>query len=258
MPLTQEDWHQRYLEQTRWTGQVRNYLFEKSNMAGANRILDVGCGTGALEMDFLLKSHQLPVGVDIDHTALTLARKNGSSLALVRGDAQELPFKTGVFEISYCHFLLLWVDFPSLVLKEMTRVTRPGGVVMAIAEPDYGGRIDYPVILSQIGHWQVHSLQKQGADPLAGRKLLELFHHSGLIEIETGVISGQWISDQPMDDFESEWKVVKTDIEILNLSTTEMDLVHQLKEQDATARLDDSRVLYVPTFYAWGRVPGTF
>jgi hypothetical protein len=129
---------------------------------------------------------------------------------------------------------------------------------MAIAEPDYGGRIDYPDILSQIGHWQVHSLRKQGADPLAGRKLPELFHQTGLIEIETGVIGGQWISNLPLDDFESEWKVVETDLEDLNLMASEMDLVHQLKDKDASARLDGSRVLYVPTFYAWGRVPGAF
>jgi SAM-dependent methyltransferase len=256
MPLTPEGWHQRYLEQAHWTGELRKYLFEKSNLAQATRCLDVGCGTGAIEYDYVANSHQLPVGLDIDHAALTLARKNISLFNVVQGDARDLPFASMSFQISFCHFVLLWVEAPHLVIAEMARVTRAGGVVIAIAEPDYGGRIDYPGELSQIGDWQIDALRINGADPQSGRKLPEMFSQAGLVDIESGVIGGRWRQINYIDDFDSEWKVIETDLETLNPSPREIDLAHRLKQEDAAARLNGSRILYVPTFYAWGRVPG--
>jgi len=256
MALSPEDWHQRYLEQAQWTGNIRKYLLEKSNLAGAKRVLDVGIGTGALEVDFILNSYQLPFGLDIDLNSLTLARKNISTLALVQGNAHRLPYSSGVFEISFCHFVLLWVDFPDQVVAEMARVTMSGGSVIAIAEPDYGGRIDYPEALDQIRHWQVRALQMQGADPQSGRKLLKLFNQAGLTEIEVGVIGGRWTTDLSPVNYESEWKVIEADLETLDLSSSEKTLIHRIKKQDAAAWLEGSRVLYVPVFYAWGRVPG--
>jgi len=256
MPLTSEDWHQRYLEQAQWTGSLREYLFRKSGLTGAKRILDIGCGTGALELDFRLDSAKLPIGLDIDRSALTLARKNLSFFPVIQGNAQRLPFDTGMFEISFCHFVLLWVESPTQVVHEMARVTKPGGSVMALAEPDYGGRIDYPKELSQIGQWQIHALRNQGADPETGRKLLEHFNHAGLIEIEVGVIGGRWTTDNSMVNIESEWKVIEADLETLTLSASEKASFLRLKKQDAVAWQEGRRVLFVPVFYAWGKVPG--
>ena len=257
MPLTPEDWHQRYLEQARWTDNIRKYLFDKSNLSGVSHVLDVGIGTGALEHDFTSNSYPLPFGLDIDHNSLTLAKKNISSLALIQGNACQLPYASGVFEICFCHFVLLWVDFPDQVVAEMARVTRSGGSVIAIAEPDYGGRIDYPEALDQIGDWQTHSLQRQGADPHLGRKLIQLFDQAGLTEIEVGVVGGRWTISPAQEEFSSEWRVIGADLETLRLSPAERRLARQLQQEDAVARSKGIRVLYVPTFYAWGKNPET-
>ena len=141
-------------------------------------------------------------GLDIDHNSLTLAKKNISSLALIQGNAHQLPYASGVFEICFCHFVLLWVEFPDQVVAEMARVTRSGGSVIAIAEPDYGGRIDYPEAFDQIGDWQARSLQRQGADPHLGRKLIQLFDQAGLTEIEVGVVGGRWTISPAQEGFE--------------------------------------------------------
>lgn len=257
MPLTPEDWHQRYLEQARWTDNIRKYLFDKSNLSGVRHVLDVGIGTGALEQDFISNSYPLPFGLDINHNSLTLAKKNISSLALIQGNARQLPYASGVFEICFCHFVLLWVEFPDQVVAEMARVTRSGGSVIAIAEPDYGGRIDYPEALDQIGDWQTHSLHRQGADPHLGRKLIQLFDQAGLTEIEVGVVGGRWTISPVQEGFESEWRVIEADLETLRLSPAERRLAHQLQHEDAVARSKGIRVLYVPTFYAWGKIPET-
>ena len=257
MSLTPEDWHQRYLEQARWTDNIRKYLFDKSNLSGVRHVLDVGIGTGALEYDFTSNFYPLPFGLDIDHKSLTLAKKNISSLALIQGNARQLPYASGVFEICFCHFVLLWVEFPDQVVAEMARVTRSGGSVIAIAEPDYGGRIDYPEALDQIGNWQARSLQRQGADPHLGRKLIQLFDQAGLTEIEVGVVGGRWTISPAQEGFESEWRVIEADLETLRLSPAERRLARQLQQKDAVARSKGIRVLFVPTFYAWGKIPET-
>ena len=104
-------------------------------------------------------------------TTLLITAQSHPQYQVDLGDAHQLPLADGCFDVCLCHFLLLWVTDPIQVLQEMYRVTRSGGVVMALAEPDYGSRIDYPQELSLLGKWQMDSLEQQGADPFIGRKL---------------------------------------------------------------------------------------
>jgi hypothetical protein len=133
----------------------------------------------------------------------------------------------------------------------MRRVTRPGGAVMALAEPDYGGRIDYPDKLALLGEWQIESLKRQGADPLMGRKLTGLFHKTGLESVETGVLGGQWSESPDWAAWESEWAVLESD---LKKTFQDFESWKVIKDLDKSAYEKGERVLFVPTFYALGFV----
>jgi hypothetical protein len=136
-------------------------------------------------------------------------------------------------------------------LQEMRRVTRKGGAILAIAEPDYGGRIDHPSTLVELGLLQQKALEAQGADPLAGRKLSGLFHQAGLVRIETGLLGGQWSKDQDLQTWQSEWSVLEADLHEMVPS----GLLEDLRANDRSAWEKGERVLFVPTFYAIGFVP---
>jgi len=252
MALTPQDWHKRFTQQARWTADLRNYLFGQIKIEKARRILEVGCGTGAILAD-LPRVVPLQVGLDINRSHLEATMRNSIEASLTQGDAHTLPYPDGCYDLSFCHFLLLWVADPIQVVREMARVTRPGGAVMALAEPDYGGRIDYPATLSQLGVWQTSSLREQGADPLIGRKLAGIFYQAGLQTVQSGVLGGQWSGPPDWDHWESEWMVLDSDIsktsEFINSSE-----VSKLKAVDRSAYERGERVLFVPTFYAWGRV----
>jgi hypothetical protein len=135
------------------------------------------------------------------------------------------------------------------------RVTKPGGAVLALAEPDYGGRIDFPPELAQIGQWQKTALQIQGADPEIGRKLAGIFSNLGLSRVETGVLGGQWTAPPSQEDWESEWSVIQADLQQTTRTPVNYESYQTLKRIDKSAWLKGERVLYVPTFYAWGFVP---
>lgn len=242
------DWSKRYLQQARWTAQLRHYLFNKAGLSVAGRCLDVGCGTGAVMQD--IPDGCMRHGVDIHFPSLSHAVQAVPGAHLVAADGIHLPYDNQVFDITYCHFVFLWVRDPLQVLLEMSRVTRVGGAVLALAEPDYGGRIDYPEELAQVGLWQTQSLRGQGADPQMGRKLAALFNQVGLRQVEAGVLGGEWRKGVQNDDFDLEWQVLEEDFGG-RISHSELGAMSRL---DAGARSRGERILYVPTFYAWGVV----
>jgi ubiquinone/menaquinone biosynthesis C-methylase UbiE len=250
--LTLLDWHARYEQQAHWTKAIRRYLYSRVSLGDSRRILDVGCGTGVLENELQKLSHTKIFGVDIAWKHLEMATRNTHGSIFAQGDAHTLPFQSNSFEIGFCHYLLLWVANPLRVVQEMRRVVIPGGAVLALAEPDYGGRIDYPPELSILGEEQRQSLRRQGADPEMGRKLASIFRQAGLASIEFGVLGGQWHSPPSKAEWESEWHVLEND-----LSETRDEAIDtgKLKALDWSAWQRGERVLFVPTFYALGFVP---
>jgi SAM-dependent methyltransferase len=241
------DWHRRYLQQAQWTRDLRAYLFEKAGWNAASRVLEVGCGTGAIlsELSDQTRLH----GLDIDAGALAQCKVHVPAASLVQGDALGLPYSSKTFDIVYCHFLLLWVDDPLQALLEMKRVAKPGASVIAFAEPDYNARLDEPHELARLGQWQVASLKRQGADPGLGARLADLFFRAGIEIVETGTIQNAEYDPSP-EQWETEWDVIESDLAGLVSS----DELHKMKKLDQAARARRERVLHVPTYFAWGRI----
>jgi SAM-dependent methyltransferase len=245
-----EKWHERFVQQARWTESVRRFLFQQANMPQVKAILEVGCGSGAILHDVRRYTGARLTGIDLRAEYLHLAKTKAPGVALARADALCLPFKEGSFSITCCHFLLLWVSDPLQVLIEMKRVTESGGFVLALAEPDYGGRIDYPVPLAELGRLQAKSLDRQGADPLMGRKLTGLFHRAGLKNVQTGVLGGQWSDPPSRDVWQSEWEALESDLS----EDISPPALEELKRLDSATWQKGERILFVPTFFASGEV----
>jgi len=250
--LSSRDWHTRFTQQAQWTASLRDYLFAKLELNSSQRIIEVGCGTGALltEIQSRLSQHTHLHGLDINENHLTLAKALVHNVHLVLGDAHQLPYAKGSFDIGLCHFLLIWVLDPERVIAEMKRLVRPGGWVLALAEPDYGGRIDHPAELAQLGAWQEQALKHQGADTRLGRRLGAMLYNAGLDQVEYGVLGGQWQGHSPDHNWQIEWDVLMTDLS----DTIDSQQLLRLKSIDERASLQGQRVLYVPTFYALGKV----
>jgi len=256
MSLTPSDWHARFLQQAGWTRQARQYLFARLGLNAGSRVLEAGCGTGAVLGELSVPGAGSLHGLDIRPDYLQLARQSAPGVNLVAGDAHHLPYAEASFETACCHFLLLWVRDPAGVVAELSRVTCPGGRVLLLAEPDYGGRIDYPYELAILGEWQSQGLTRAGANPQIGRRMSALLSRAGLVAIESGVLGGQWAGAPAEDDWLMEWQVLRADLEQLPgvLPGREADIA-ALQEIDHRAWQRGELVLYVPTFYAWGRKP---
>ncbi len=251
MPLSIEEWHNRFCQQARWTESLRAHFFSRMDLGRLDRILEVGCGTGALSAA-LARDHPAAKvsGVDLDIRRLEFARSHDPACAYAAGDARRLPFPARAFDAVLCHFLLLWIPSPAAAVREMARVVRPGGWVIALAEPDHTARIDFPLPLERLGGLQTDALRRQGADPTLGRRLAELFANSGLSVEETGILGAQVIPAEPSGgDSELEWRILKEDIGP-RVSESEWET---FRKANSVSRERGARVLFVPTFYCFGR-----
>lgn len=250
------DWHKRYLQQACWTRDLRRYVWERAGLSRAGRILEVGCGTGAILQELAPPSeagprHRAAVhGLDVSFPALARARVHAPGALLARADAHTLPYPSRSFDITFCHFLLLWVKDPVVVVREMSRVTRRGGHVIAFAEPAYHARPALPANLARLGDLQEEALVQQGADPNLGARLAQVFGEAGLHISEAGPL-GQWqLSAIDDDTLAAEWEVLREDTKGL---ATPADIDAWMNASNDERRLSGP-LLHVPTFFAWAQV----
>jgi ubiquinone/menaquinone biosynthesis C-methylase UbiE len=96
------------------------------------QVLDVACGTGNLAIPAARKGAQV-TGVDIATNLLEQARRRASAEGLqVRfdeGDAEDLPYPDGAFDLVMSMFGAMFAPRPERVAAELARVCRPGGTI---------------------------------------------------------------------------------------------------------------------------------
>lgn len=251
--LTPAEHHHRYLVQAEWTAELREQISKRLKIDECQRLLEVGSGTGAITDSMAKHTAAKIFGLDIDFPVTSFAHCHDPETFYAVADGIHLPFSDDVFDSAYSHFLFLWVDDPEALIFEMRRVVRPGGWLLAFAEPDYGGRIDYPNSLHEIGRLQRDALQAQGANPEIGRRLRSLFAGAGLMAVTTGVLGAEWHAEVDESFTNSEWEALKSDLAD-RLPPGELENLH---DADREAWEKQSRILFVPTFYAFGQVQGS-
>lgn len=112
-------------------------IIDRVDLDGDDRILDVGCGTGVVARHVANRVGNVGtvVGLDINEKMLDVAETTATESRLEiewrRGDATDLPFSDGTFDVILCQQVLQFVTDPSTALQEMHRVLSPGGRIAA-------------------------------------------------------------------------------------------------------------------------------
>ncbi len=105
-------------------------LCELVGLVADRRLLDVGCGDGALAAEFA-RLGAVVTGLDADPEMIAAARRRteieGTQLRLVEGRAESLPFSDATFDLVLAVTTLCFVRDAETVVMEMTRVLKPGG-----------------------------------------------------------------------------------------------------------------------------------
>ena len=116
-------------------------FFRRLGIARGTRLLDVGCGAGQLALIAARAGAQV-TGCDISTNWLEKARaraaEEGIAVTFEEGDAESLPYQDGQFDAVVSLIGAMFAPRPELVVAELTRVCRPGGIV-AMANWTPGG-----------------------------------------------------------------------------------------------------------------------
>jgi SAM-dependent methyltransferase len=152
------------------------------------RVLDLGCGQGNTTRclaDVLEPSEC--IGVEFDATLVEYAQTrpgNPPGVRFQQGDATQLPFPDASFDVVFCRYLLIHIPDPPRVVREMMRVVRPGGFVVAY-EGDFTavGTSHPPCAALETIHRVWRGLFQ---NPDAGRRLVHYLRDAGAADIRAG------------------------------------------------------------------------
>jgi SAM-dependent methyltransferase len=177
-----------------------------ADLAGARsgqRLLDVGCGPGALTAELVKRVGPDAVSaVEPSASFVAAARERLPGVDIRQAAAERLPFGGAAFDAALAQLVVHFMADPVAGLREMGRVTRPGGVVAACVWDHAGGRGPLSAF------WRAVRELDPGADDesnLAGVReghLAELFAQAGLGAAEVTTLTVQ----TRQDGFESWWE----------------------------------------------------
>jgi SAM-dependent methyltransferase len=166
------------------------HFAELAGIETGQRVLDVGCGPGALTAQLVRRLGSGSVAaIDPSASFVAAVRDRFPELDVQRGAAERLPFADGTFDAALAQLVVHFMADPVAGLAEMGRVTRPGGLVAACVWDHAGGA-------GPLGtFWQaVHDLDPAAPDEagLPGARegqLAELAATAGLRQAESGSLT---------------------------------------------------------------------
>ena len=121
----------------------------------------------------------------VDEAARVAAERGLGNVTATTGDVYALDFPDGAFDVVHAHQVLQHLSAPVAALREMRRVTRPGGLVAA-RDADYSAMTWYPAE-PRLDRWlEIYQevARSNQAEPDAGRHLLAWSHEAGFSRVE--------------------------------------------------------------------------
>ncbi len=165
-------------------------LADLAGVRGGERVLDVGCGPGALTAELAVRVGPAGVSaVDPSEPFVAAARARNPGVDVRQAAAEELPFPDRTFDVTLAQLVVHFMSSATAGLAEMRRVTRPAGVVAACVWDHAGGQGP----LSPL--WEaaraLDPAVKDESRLLGSRQgdLAELFRSAGLSEVEETALS---------------------------------------------------------------------
>ncbi len=195
--------HEQYLLPTGSTAAERLRIVSSSYGPGTERLLDglgtisgnsvadVGCGTGLVSSSFLNRVGDggRVVGVDNAPDTLAIAKRltegaDPNGIEWRTGDAYDTGLVSNTYDLVYCRLLLLHLKTPARAVAEMTRIAKPGGLVICEDLATCNTQT-YPITspIKTIQDRIKRMAEKQGTDWDIGLALPSIFKSLGLADI---------------------------------------------------------------------------
>jgi len=123
----------------RYSVMLSPQLADLAGVAEGQRVVDVGCGPGALTAELVARlGPESVAAVDPSEPFVAAARERYPEVEVLQASAEELPYPDQSFDAALAQLVVQFMSDPAAGVGEMRRVTRKGGVVAACVW-DHGG-----------------------------------------------------------------------------------------------------------------------
>ncbi len=189
--------HESVLRSHRWRTAANSAAYLLPHLQPGQRLLDVGSGPGTITAELAgLVAPGETVALEITEFAAEvtrsgLAEAGVTGVEVVVGDAHAMDFADASFDVVHAHQVLQHVADPVAALREMSRVTKPGGLI-AVRDSDYAAFTWFPE-MPELDRWlELYDVaaRRNGGEPNAGRRLLAWAHNAGLAD--AAVTTSTW------------------------------------------------------------------
>jgi SAM-dependent methyltransferase len=182
--------HESVLRSHRWRTAENSAGYLLPRLTSGVTVLDVGCGPGTITADLAaLVTPGRVTALETTGEALGLARaeierRGLTTVDFAVGDVHALDFPDAGFDVVHAHQVLQHVGDPVAALREMRRVTRPGGLV-AVRDSDYAAFAWFPRVPGLDEWLDLYSrvARGNGGEPDAGRRLLSWARAAGFTDV---------------------------------------------------------------------------
>lgn len=175
-------------------------------------LLDVGCGPGTITLD--LAAALAPgrvLGIDdapaaIDAARAAAADRGDTVTRFAVADATAVPLPDDAVDVTHAHQVLQHLPDPVSALREMARVTRPGGIVAA-RDADYAAMSWHPASPGLDTWLDVYrrAARAAGGEPDAGRRLRAWAREAGLTDVEVTTSTWSYASTEACRVWGESW-----------------------------------------------------
>lgn len=169
----------------RYSRHLAPQMADLGDVAAGQRALDVGCGPGALTSELVARLGAASVAaVDPSPPFVEAARERHPGVDVREASADALPFDDGAFDTALAQLVVHFMPDPVAGLREMARVTRPGGVVVACVWDHAGGEGPLGAFWNAVRELDPTAHDESDLPGARRGHLQQLFEAAGLHDVE--------------------------------------------------------------------------
>jgi len=173
----------------RYSRLLCSQMADLASVCSGQRVLDVGCGTGALTGELVARLGPTAVAaVDPSEPFVAATRERHPGVDVRRSQAEHLPFPNAAFDAALAQLVVHFMKDPVAGLAEMRRVTRTDGIVAACVWDHGGGEGPLGIFWDAARRLDPTIDDESHLPGVRKGHLAELFEAAGLREIESTVL----------------------------------------------------------------------
>jgi len=184
------------LQMGRWSSRLAPAFLDFVGITAAGRVLDLGCGTGNLSFCLARNPRIARVtGIDLSAAYVEHARRKNQDprVAFEVGDACALRFADASFDHALSMLVLQFIPRPDRAIRELRRVTRPGGTIAAATWDTAGGLIAYRMVFDTAAmlarDGEAVRTRAYGRPLCRTGELAHAWHDAGLVDVTQDTIT---------------------------------------------------------------------